>query len=411
MRIKGVGWRTAVAAVAFAAPFALTACTHGKATSGSWKNPAPTKPAVVNVTPAGGSANQPVTTEIGTTVTNGTLTGVTLTDASGKNVAGGMRADNSSWIPAQPLDYKTAYHAVVTAKGAGGKTTTQSTNFTTMGDPGGNRITSGLYIQDGSTYGVGMPVAIQFDDPIPDSAKAAVEKRLFVQSDPPQVGVWHWFGDNQVLYRPQDYWKTGTKITVRAALGGLPVGDRFLDTDRTGTATIGDKVTFQVDNATKSMKVYQNDQLAKTFPVSLGKANTPSSSGNLVIMSHDRNTIFNVPGQYVVPIEYAERITWDGQYIHAAPWSVGDQGVDNVSHGCVNVSDENAAWIFNVSHIGDPVTVTGTEVHVDPGDGWTVWDMNWTDYIKGSALPHPDLLKQAAAQAGKGGGKTAPQYN
>src|SRR5258706_14824707 len=73
MRIKGVGWRTAVAAVAFAAPFALTACTHGKATSGSWKNPAPTKPAVVNVTPAGGSANQPVTTEIGTTVTNGTL--------------------------------------------------------------------------------------------------------------------------------------------------------------------------------------------------------------------------------------------------------------------------------------------------------------------------------------------------
>jgi hypothetical protein len=118
-----------------------------------------------------------------------------------------------------------------------------------------------------------------------------------------------------------------------------------------------------------------------------------------------------VPGEYVVPIDFAERITWDGQYIHAAPWSVGDQGVDNVSHGCVNLSEDNAAWVFNVSHIGDPVTVTGTEVHVDPGDGWTVWDMNWTDYIKGSALPHPDLLKQAAAEAGKNGGKTAPQYN
>ena len=410
MRIKRVGWRTATA-VAFAAPLALSACTHGKATSASWKSGTPPKPVVINVTPAGGAANQPVSTEIGTSVTNGTLAGVTVTDASGKSVAGSMRPDNSSWVPAEPLGYKAGYRATVTAKGADGKTTTQTTNFTTMGDPGGNRITSGLYLQDGSTYGVGMPVAIQFDDPIPDSAKAAVEKRLFVQSDPPQVGVWHWFGDNQVLYRPQDYWKTGTKITVRAALGGVPVGDRFLDTDRTGTATVGDKVTFQVDNATKSMKVYQNDQLTKTFPVSLGKSSTPSSSGNLVIMSHDRNTIFNVPGEYVVPIEYAERITWDGQYIHAAPWSVGDQGVDNVSHGCVNVSTDNAAWIFNVSHIGDPVTVTGTEVHINPGDGWTVWDMSWTDYIKGSALPHPDLLKQAAAQAGKGGGKTAPQYN
>src|SRR5258706_13700575 len=128
-------------------------------------------------------------------------------------------------------------------------------------------------------------------------------------------------------------------------------------------------------------------------------------------MSHDRNTIFDVPGEYRVPIEYAERITWDGQYIHAAPWSVGDQGVDNVSHGCVNVSTENAAWIFDVSHIGDPVTVTGTEAHIAPGDGWTVWDLNWTDYIKGSALPHQDLLKGAAADAGKGAGRTAPQYN
>ncbi len=409
MRIKRVGWRTAVA-VTFAAPLALSACTHSHGATASWKD-APAKAAVIKVTPAGGASNQPVSTEIGTSVTNGKLVGVTLTDSHGKSVPGGMRDDGSSWVPAEPLDFKTAYHAVVTATGADGKKKSQSSDFTTMADPGSDRITSGLYVQDGSTYGVGMPVAVQFDDPIPDSDKAAVERRLFVQSDPPQVGVWHWFGDNQVLYRPESYWKTGTKITVRTALGGLPVGDRFLDTDRTGTATIGGKVTFQIDNATKSMKVYQNDQLAKTFPVSLGKSSTPSSSGNLVIMSHDRNTIFNVPGEYVVPIDFAERITWDGQYIHAAPWSVGDQGVDNVSHGCVNLSEENAEWVFDVSHIGDPVTVTGTEAHVAPGDGWRVWDKSWTDYIKGSNLPHPDLLKQAAAEAGKGGGKTTPQYN
>src|SRR5882672_3635611 len=107
------------------------------------------------------------------------------------------------------------------------------------------------------------------------------------------------------------------------------------------------------------MLVYQDDKLVKTFPVSLGKASTPSSSGELVIMSHDYQTIFDVPGEYRTNIFYAERITWDGQYIHAAPWSVADQGVNNVSHGCVNLSDANAAWVYGVSHIGDPVTVSG----------------------------------------------------
>jgi len=407
MRIKRVGWRTAIA-VAFAAPLALSACTHGHAVSAAWKKPAPAK-AVINLTPAGGATNQPVSTEIGTGVTNGTLSSVKVTDASGKTIDGAMRPDNSSWVPAQPLDYKTAYHAVATATGPGGKVS-KSVDFTTMGDPGGDRIESGLYLQDGSTYGVAMPVVIDFDTPIPDSAKAAVEKRLFVQSNPPQVGVWHWFGDNHVEYRPQNYWKTGTKITVRAALGGLPVGDKFLDEDRGGTATIGGKMAFQVDNATKSMKVYQNDKLVQTFPVSLGQSNTPTSSGNMVLMTHERTSLFDVPGEYRVTVDFAEKFTDDGQYLHAAPWSVGDQGSDNVSHGCVNLSEDAAGWVFNNSQIGDPVTVTGTEVHVDPGDGWTVWDMNWADYVKGSALPHPELQGQAGAQAGKDA-TTAPRTN
>jgi len=229
MRIKRVGWRTAVA-VAFAAPLALSACTQAPGMTAAWKKPA--NPVVITVTPAGGATNQPVTTEIGTNVTNGKLSSVALTDAQGKPLSGAMRPDGTSWVPSQPLDYKAAYRATVTATGPDGKKKTQSTNFTTMADPGGNRIQTGLYLQDGSTYGVAMPVVIDFDTPIPDSAKASVEKRLFVSSDPPQVGVWHWFGDDKVEYRPQSYWKSGTKITVRSALGGLPVGDKFLDEDR-----------------------------------------------------------------------------------------------------------------------------------------------------------------------------------
>jgi lipoprotein-anchoring transpeptidase ErfK/SrfK len=385
-----------------AVPLALAACDPSgpSVAAAAQQSRAANAPPTVTLAPQNGANDQPITTEIGASVAGGHLGSVSLSDASGKSVAGAMRSDGTSWVPAAPLEYHTRYQATVAATGANGRGTTATTSFSTMNDPGGNRIVTGLYFSDGATYGVGMPIVIEFTQPIPDNAKAAVERRLFVTSVPAQPGVWHWFGDTSVQYRPKDYWQTGTKLTVRAALGGLPVGNRFLDTDRGGTATIGAKQTMEISNADKQLRVYQNDKLVKTFPVSLGAARTPSSSGNLVIMTRDYQTLFDVPGEYRVTVFYAERITWDGQYIHAAPWSVGDQGHYNVSHGCTNVATDNAAWIYNSSHVGDPVTVTGTEVHITPADGWTVWDMSWEDYLKGSALPHPDMINAGASPNG-----------
>jgi lipoprotein-anchoring transpeptidase ErfK/SrfK len=415
MRLTKVGWAAAIAALV-TAPLALSACTHGPSVAAVWHHGSKAgtdgKPFAVKLSPASGAVNQPVTTEIGLNSNGGKVTSVTMTDAGGHAVPGTMRADGTSWVPGVQLTYHATYHATVSETGPHGEKQTKTTAFTTMADPGGNTIGSTMYFSDGQTYGVGMPVAIQFDTPIPDASKAAVERRLFVQSDPPQVGVWHWFGDDQVLYRPEKYWQTGTKITVRSALGGLQVGNKYVDTDRTGTATIGGKMVFQVNNANKQMQVFQNDKLVQTFPVSLGESNTPTSSGNMVLMTHEYTSLFDVPGEYRVDVMYAERFTWDGQYLHAAPWSEGQQGYTNVSHGCVNLSQTNAAWVYNNSHIGDPVTVSGTEVHITPGDGWTVWDMSWPDYIKGSALPQQDLLNQAAAEAGSGhNSKTAPHVN
>jgi lipoprotein-anchoring transpeptidase ErfK/SrfK len=159
-------------------------------------------------------------------------------------------------------------------------------------------------------------------------------------------------------------------------------------------ATIGPKQVFLVRNDTKTLYVYQNNALTRKFPVSLGKHSTPTSSGNLVIMSREYVTVFDTP-LYRITAYYDERITWDGQFLHAAPWSVGSQGRRNVSHGCVNLSVRNAAWVFGMAQVGDPVTVSGTETHVARGNGWTVWDMTWREYLRGSALPHPDL--EAAA--------------
>jgi lipoprotein-anchoring transpeptidase ErfK/SrfK len=339
-----------------------------------------------------------------------------LTKSDGTRVGGAFRTDASSWVPSRALDYGSSYTAVVVAHSADGqRVITRAAHFTTMNQPG-NQADYGMYLQQGQTYGVGMPMVLEFDPPIPAADRAAIQSRLFVTSDPPQPGVWHWASGSQIWYRPPVYWQTGTTISLRAALQGVPFGNgAYGAEDRSATVTIGNKVSMLVDNKTKSMYVYQDDKLTRTIPVSLGKPSTPSSSGTMVTMSHDYSTIFDVPGEYRVQVYYAMRLTWGGEFIHAAPWSVGDQGHDNVSHGCVNMSDENSKWLFGITHVGDPVTVQGTEVTLVDGNGWTAWNESWPDFVAGSALPVPSSLAnwtpnqaKPPAQAGSSTKSPAP---
>lgn len=366
-------------------------------------SPSPTlgPPPQLSVTPEPGSEDLPLSTEIGTE-TDGEITSVTLVTADGDEVSGEMREDGTSWVPDEPLEPSTEYVATVTATGEDGQTVTAETRFTTMAAPQ-SRTDTGLYLFDDVEYGVAMPVVVEFVQPVPEEARASVQRRMFVKTDPPQPGVWSWHPNGRAAYyRGPEYWQPGTVIDVRIALGGHPTGNgRYGDMDRRATARIGRKFTIEVDNATKQMQVFEDDELVKTMPVSLGKPSTPSSSGTMVIMSKERETVFDTYDElgpeegYRIDIEYAMRLTWGGEFIHAAPWSVADQGVRNVSHGCVNISMENAAWLFERARIGDPVTIKGTERKLEHGNGWTAWNLSWEEFIEGSALPVPEELAAA----------------
>ena len=75
-------------------------------------------------------------------------------------------------------------------------------------------IGSGLYLFDDKTYGVAMPVVAEFHPGIPKKDRAAVQKRMFVQTDPPQPGAWHWVDNGtQAYYRAPEYWQPGTTLT------------------------------------------------------------------------------------------------------------------------------------------------------------------------------------------------------
>jgi lipoprotein-anchoring transpeptidase ErfK/SrfK len=366
---------------------------HGSAIKVTGDGQADEPQVALDITPAVNARNLPITTEIGTKVSGGTVDAVTLTEQGGGKVRGAMRPDGSSWLPDQPLKLGKTYTANVTASDSEGRTVTRTTTFSTM-KSADNRVPTGLNMLDSNTnsYGVAMPVAVRFDEEVPKSARPAVERRLFITSSPAQPGAWRWFTGREVLYRPQNYWQPGTKLSVRALLDGVPLGNgRYGDRDHTATGTIGREFTMKVDNKSKSMSVYQSGKLLKTMPVSLGKPSTPSSSGTMVIMERARQTIFDTFAElgpregYRINIQWAQRITWGGQFIHSAPWSVWDQGRDNVSHGCINLSPSNARWLFERTRVGDPITVQGTEAKLDPGDGWTAWNMSWAEYLKGAS--------------------------
>jgi lipoprotein-anchoring transpeptidase ErfK/SrfK len=418
----------AVVALVVVTPLALAACSgdEDKPAPASWVGASPsaaasgavpesgvaesgqsggTSAVSLSVTPATGKKDVPVSAEIGFKVSGGKVTTVALKDSAGKAVSGELRDDGSAWVPSKPLKTNKKYEATVTAVDPAGATKTASTSFTTMGKPA-RETGTGLYLFDDRTYGVAMPVVVEFSPGIKKKDRAAVQKRMFVKTSPAQPGTWYWTSSGtQAYYRAPNYWKTGTELSVRIAVGGLPTGGgRHGDQDRGATAKIGRSFIMKVDNKTKKMTVVQEGKTVRTLPVSLGKKSTPSSSGTMVIMEKKASTVFDTTAElgpdegYRTNIEYAQRITWSGQYVHSAPWSVGAQGRRNVSHGCVNVSPSNARWLFDKTLIGDPITVRGTEDKLDVGNGWTAWDMSWKEFIKGSALPVPaDLAAQTGA--------------
>ncbi|XTZ18767.1 Ig-like domain-containing protein [Micromonospora echinospora] len=382
-----------------ATALALGGCTAERTPE---KNEAAARvPLDLTVTPADRTRDVPISAEVGIAVRGGKVKEVRIRDDKGTQVRAEPREDGTAWVPAAPLAHRRTYTAEVTASNDAGETATRSTTFTTAAKSNAPAITSTLYFAGNRTYGTAMPVTVAFDPPIPKEARDEVQRRLFVRTDPPQPGTWSWLEDgSQVYYRAPDFWRPGTSISVRSALEGLPIGrDRVGDADRRATSQIGRQVALEIDNATKQMSVFQDGRLLRRIPVSLGKPSTPSSSGRMVIMEKHERTTFDTRGEpnggYVVDVDDAQRYTWGGEFIHSAPWSEGDQGNTNVSHGCANVSASAADWLMGITQVGDLITVKGTEVPLQPGNGWTAWNVSWEEFVKGSALPVPGNLRPA----------------
>ncbi|MFF5171434.1 Ig-like domain-containing protein [Micromonospora sp. NPDC000089] len=391
--------RRALAAGLVAVALALTAgCTSSsggdKPSSGPSAGEAAPKAAAAITAPKADATDVPATAGIAFTTKDATETAVQLTDASGQAVEGALAADGRSWVPASNLKYGQKYTATVTATGDDGRPATATSAFTVMAEPANQvRVTS--FLGDNQVVGVGMPLIVKFGRAIPKDYRDDIQRRMTVTSTPAQEGIWHWVSPTEVRYRPKEFWQAGSTVSYQVRAAGVPLGDSWYGrSDLSVDIKIGPSLVMVVDNKTKRMTVTRDGKVIKTILVSLGKKSTPSSSGTMVVIEKLRKTVFDTRAElgpedgYRTDIDFAQRLTWGGEFIHAAPWSEGQQGSVNVSHGCVNVSMADGNWLFGQTRIGDPITVKGTERKLQNGNGWTDWNMSWDEYVKGSALPY-----------------------
>jgi lipoprotein-anchoring transpeptidase ErfK/SrfK len=343
-----------------------------------------------------GASDVKVSTPVKVKVSDGTLDDVEFKVRRHKSpIDGSFNADRTVWTAGELLEPGTDYVVKAKASNADGKMSRQRTTFATQNLTLDEQTYPSLTPLEDETVGVGMPVIVTFD--IPVHRRAAFEKRMTVTSNPPMVGSWSWLNDQEVHWRPKTYWKSGTKVQVDVDVNGVNAGDGvYGQMSRTVDFKVGRSVILKPDLKTDEMKVMVDGKLARTIPITGGKPGWETRSGTKLIIEKfevkrmDAATVGIQPGDpeyYDIPdVEYAQRVTYSGEFLHAAPWSVYAQGSYNVSHGCVGMSTENGAWLYSITHRGDPVEVTGTSRGLEQGNGWTDWDISFKQYKQGSAL-------------------------
>jgi lipoprotein-anchoring transpeptidase ErfK/SrfK len=345
-----------------------------------------------------GASNVKINTLVTVKTDWGTLTKVKLsytnTDRQGRKqqgtVGGKISKDRTSWTASDRLEPGAAYKLISLGRNWVNQPKTNTSTFRTQKLTLDEQTYPTIYPLKGSHVGIGMPVVLTFDVPVKN--KREFEKNLHVKSSPAQVGTWHWYSSREVRYRPKNFWKPGTKVSVTADINGLYAGNGIYGQNSARTNfTVGRSQITKINLSSHVARVYRNGKLARTIFVSGGKPGWQTRSGTKLIMdklyvTRMTNTMIGAREEYNLRVKYAMRITSSGEFLHAAPWNAGYFGRSNASHGCVGMSTANAAWLFSRTLIGDPVITTGSSRGMEHGNGYSDWNISYAKYKKGSAL-------------------------
>jgi lipoprotein-anchoring transpeptidase ErfK/SrfK len=335
----------------------------------------------------GVSVESPVTVS----AEDGVLGGVTMVNEDGTPIAGQLSPDGLTWSTTEPLGYNKRYTLSAQSLGLGGVTSQQMTFQTHSPE---NLTMAYVLPNDGEVVGVGQPVAVQFDENIPN--RLAAQKAIKITTNPPVEGAFYWLNNREVRWRPAQYWKPGTTVDVAVNTYGVDLGNGLFGQENVTTHfTIGDELIATADDNTKIVTVRRNGEVVRTMPTSMGKNSTPTSNGVYIVGNRFTHIIMdsstygvpvNSPNGYRTDVDWATQISYSGIFVHSAPWSVGSQSYTNTSNGCLNVSPSNAVWFYENSKRGDIVEIVNTVGSTLPGtEGLGDWNIPWDQWKAGNA--------------------------
>ncbi|OXS35279.1 L,D-transpeptidase [Streptomyces sp. XY006] len=380
----------------------LTACggsANAEDDDKGGKGATKTSVAKIAISAEDGSTGASINTT-GVKVSDGRLTDVKMTVAgSGQAVPGSLSSDGRVWKPKEQLERGTKYRISATAKDADGRTSAANSIFTTVSS---SNSFIGTYTPDnGTTVGVGMPVSFTFDKAITD--RKAVQSHISVTSSSGQKVVGHWFNGQRLDFRPEEYWKAGSKVTMKIDLDGVEGANGVFGVQKkTVTFTIGRSQVSTVDANTQTMTVVRDGKTLKSVPISTGDAQHTTYNGQMVISEKFVQTRMNsrtvgLGGEYDIPdVPHAMRLTTSGTFLHGNYWYNKDNppfGRQGTSHGCVGLADVRGAggdtpakWFYDNSLVGDVVIVKNSpDKTVAPDNGLNGWNMAWSQWVAGSA--------------------------
>ncbi|MGW4647183.1 L,D-transpeptidase [Kitasatospora sp. NPDC004289] len=358
--------------------------------------PSKTSAAVVSVEPADGTKEVKPSGALKVAVAGGKLTTVKVTGKDGAEVPGELTADGLGWAPKNNLAVSTEYQVDAQAVDDKGVATSKKSSFTTLTPKKGAGPRDN--VAENQTYGVGMIVSLTFTTPVKD--KEAVEKAVTFQTADNAVVKAHWFGTQRVDFRPEKYWKSNSKVTVKYNLKSVETSPGvYGEVDSSQTFTIGRSRVSVADAESKQMVVTEEGKAPFTVPISAG-ATSPASqntfNGTMVVMAKegttvmDSSTVANHEGPaYKVEMPHALRLTPTGTYVHGKNVARSVFGSQNTSHGCIGLydtagdgsSDTPAGSFYDASIVGDVVTVKNSVgKQVDPSNGMSGWNIDWSKW-------------------------------
>lgn len=228
----------------------------------------------------------------------------------------------------------------------------------------------------GEVVGVAHPVVVTFTAPIAD--RRAAERAIAIKSAPAMTGKFEWLDNDVVQWVPDRFWPAHSTVALSVAglslefaTGPAVIGVASIS-DHTFTVSI-DGVEAGPPSTLPAPHHRPHWGEPGVFPASMGRPEYPTPVDSYTVLSKERSVVMDsssvgipvdAPDGYLLTVDYAVRITSRGLFVHSAPWAVSSLGFENVSHGCISLSPEDAEWYYNTVNIGDPVIVQENSIEV-----------------------------------------------